>query len=283
METGAYIVTGANAGIGYEIARALAQQGNHTVLICRNAERGTAALNQLTSQTDGAVDLVLGDLSSLAAVRTLAANLLAQYPSIACLIHNAGIWMTHKQLNEDGLELSFMVNHLAPFMLTQLLSERLMASAPARIVYVSAGLYIKGAVDVARTPMGNDFGRIKTYCNTKLCSVLTLEKLAGQFAESNVTVNMVHPGVIRTGLGDSNGIVGWLLRQIKRSWATPEEGADAPVWLATDPALAETTGLYFDEKKEMPLADVAKDTQLANQVWQLSLRLSGLADPVASS
>lgn len=274
MQTGAYIVTGANAGIGYEIALSLAKKGLHVVMVCRNAARGKAALARIRATTNANVELQLGDLSTVASTRQLADTLLERYAKVACLIHNAGIWPTKKVINADGLELAFMVNHLAPFLLTQRLAKRLVASAPARIVYVSAGLYIKGKVDLEQTPYGEDFGRIRTYCNTKLCSVLTLDRLATQFADSGVTVNMVHPGVIRTNLGDSGGPVGWLLRQVKRSWSTPAEGAIAPVWLATAPEHAETNGVYFDEKTVMPLADNAKDKALAESLWHLSLKLT---------
>ena len=277
MQNGVHIVTGGNAGIGIEIVKSLAQMGAHVVLVSRSDTRGQAALAQVKQANAAAnVELVVGDVGSIAGTRQLADTLLAAYPAIQVLVNNAGVWPTEKVLNEDGLEQAFMVNHLAPFMLSHLLMPALKAAAPARIVQVNAGLYVKGKVDLEQTPYGGDFGRIKTYCNTKLCSVLTLKEHARRLEGSGVTVNMVHPGVLRTGLGDSQGIVGWLLRQVKRTWAPPEDGAVAPVWLATAPELATTSGVYFNEKEMMPFDDVALQPELAHKLWELSEQLAGL-------
>ncbi len=274
MQSKRYVVTGGNAGIGYEIVRGLAQKSAEVVLVSRDEARGRTAQAELQAATGaGKIDLVVGDLGTVAGTRQLATDLLAAYPTLDGLINNAGVWMTRKVLNEDGLELSFMVNHLAPFMLSQLLLPALQAAGHARIVHVNAGLYVKGKVDLQKTPYGKDFGRIRTYANSKLCAVLTLPEQARRLAGNSVTVNMVHPGVIRTGLGDTSGVVGWLLRQVKRQWATPLQGAVAPIWLATAPELAEQCGIYFNEQVPMPLADNAQDEALAAALWQLSERL----------
>ncbi|MCB0000290.1 MAG: SDR family NAD(P)-dependent oxidoreductase [Anaerolineales bacterium] len=271
-----YVVTGGNAGIGYEIVQTLARQQGRVVMVSRDEARGRAAQRAIHAATGGSVDLVVGDVGSVASTRRLADQLLAAYPAIHVLINNAGVWMTKKVVNEDGLEQSFMVNHLAPFMLNHLLLPALKAADPARIVDVNAGLYVNGKVDLAKTPYGKDFGRLRTYANSKLCGVLTLAEQARRLEGSGVTINMVHPGVIHTGLGDSNGVMGWLLRRIKRNWAAPDAGAVAPVWLATAPEVAGKTGLYFNEKAEMPLAAVAQDEALAADLWALSVRLAGL-------
>lgn len=272
------VVTGGNAGIGYEIGQALARQQARVVMVSRSEARGRAAQQAVQADTGGTVDLVVGDVGSVASTRQLADTLLASYPVIHVLINNAGVWMTKKVLNEDGLEQSFMVNHLAPFMLNQLLLPALRAADGARIVDVNAGLYANGKVDLVKTPYGKDFGRIRTYANSKLCGVLTLAEQGRRLEGSGVTINMVHPGVIRTGLGDSSGPIGWLLRWVKRSWATPAQGAVAPVWLATAPEVAGKSGLYFNEKEVLALATVAKDEALAADLWALSVRLAGLAE-----
>ena len=276
------VVTGGNAGIGRAIVEALAQQQAQVVLVSRDKARGETAVQEIHSALPQAnIDLVVGDLSSVSGTRQLAQTLLNRYPAIHLLVNNAGVWPTQKQLNEDGLEMGFMVNHLAPFMLNQLLQERLRASAPARIVNVSAGLYVNGRVDLQKTPYGHDFHPIRTYASTKLCNLLCLPLEAEQLAGSGVTINAVHPGVINTKLGIMRGPLGWLMKLVKRSWATPEQGAIVPVWLATAPELAEVNGRYFNEKEEAPLADVAQNTELAQQLWQLSLDLTQITAAIS--
>ena len=282
MENKVCIVTGGNRGIGYEIVKALVLQGMDVVMVSRSKERGQAALAQLQAEVQqGQMTLVVGDLGTVAGTRQLADDLLQTCPHIDVLINNAGVWPTKKILNADGLELGFMVNFLAPFMLSQLLKERLIASAPARIVHVNAGLYVKGKVDLARTPFGADFSRLRSYADSKLCAVLTLAQEAALFAPHGVTVNMVHPGVVNTDLGQMGGVLGWLLKQVKRGWMMPAQGAGAPVWLATAADVSDETGLYFNEKEVIPVDAVAQDKQLAHDLWQFAEQTANL-DPSLS-
>ena len=271
------VVTGGNAGIGRAMVQALAQQQAQVVLVSRDKVRGETAVQEIrTTNPNANIELVVGDVGSIAGTRQLAQTLLARCPRLHVLINNAGVWPTKKEINEDGLEQGFMVNHLAPFMLNQLLRERLQASAPARIVNVNAGLYVNGRIDLQKTPYGHDFHPIRTYASTKLCSVLCLPLEAAQLADSGVTINAVHPGVINTKLGAMRGPLGWLMKLVKRGWATPEQGAIAPVWLATAPEVANTSGHYFNEKEPMPLAETAQNAELAQQLWQLSLERAHL-------
>jgi NAD(P)-dependent dehydrogenase (short-subunit alcohol dehydrogenase family) len=269
------VVTGANAGIGKAIALALTQAGLRVVMVCRDAQKGAQAAAEIkTAVPDNPPTLLIGDLGSIAGVRQIAADLLAQYPQIHILINNAGVWATKRKLNADGLETSFMVNHLAPFLLTNLLLERLQASRPARIVNINAGLYVKGQLDLEKTPYGHDFHSLKSYANTKLANVLFTQELARRLEGSGVTVNAIHPGVIRTELGNRSGPLGWLLKLIKRSWKTPEEGAKSPVWLATAAELEGVNGRYYNEFEEIPIDPVAQDEALTQQLWQFSETLS---------
>jgi NAD(P)-dependent dehydrogenase (short-subunit alcohol dehydrogenase family) len=245
------------------------------VLISRNRERGETAVQEICQTNPSAkIDLLVGDVGTINATRRLAQDLLDHCSQIHVLINNAGVWPTKKQINEDGLEQGFMVNHLAPFMLNQLLQERLKASAPARIINISAGLYVNGRVDLNKTPYGHDFHPMRTYASTKLCSMLCFPLEAQQLAGSGVTLNAVHPGVIRTKLGTMRGPLGWLMKLVKRSWGTPEQGAVAPVWLATAPELATVNGKYFNEKEEIPLAEAVQNPELAERLWQLSETLA---------
>jgi len=274
------IVTGANRGIGHAVSRALVERGFRVVLLARDEARGRQAQNDLARVGPGAVELVVGDLGSARSIREAAGALVEACPSIDVLIHNAGLWPSRLERNEDGLERAFVVNHLAPFLLNHLLSPKLVASR-ARVVQVSAGLYVKGRPDPAKTPTGEDFHPIGTYPTTKLCNLLLVPRFAEAWRERGVTINAVHPGVIRTELGDREGLLGHLLRAVKRLWKTPEEGARPVVRLAADPALAGVTGRYFHLEKETPLRPVATDRALANRLWEQALALSGL-DPQAS-
>ncbi|MCB8944481.1 MAG: SDR family NAD(P)-dependent oxidoreductase [Ardenticatenaceae bacterium] len=277
MKNKVCVITGGNRGIGYEIAKALALQEADVVMVSRNREQGQAALAQLQAEVkQGKATLIVGDLSTIASTRQLADVLLGTLARIDVLINNAGVWPLKKVVNDDGLEVGFMVNFLAPFMLSHLLQERLAVSAPARIVHMNAGLYVRGKVDLDKTPYGADFSRIRTYADSKLCGVLTLAQEAAKFAPHGVTVNMIHPGVVNTDLGQMGGVMGWLLKQIKHRWLTPAQGAVAPVWLATSADVADRTGLYFNEKEILPIDDVAKDEQLARRLWRFAEQVAGI-------
>jgi NAD(P)-dependent dehydrogenase (short-subunit alcohol dehydrogenase family) len=272
------VVTGANAGIGKAVARQLAAEGHHVVAVCRNEARGRAAVDEIRREVPEAqIDLVLGDLSTVASTRALADKLLATYPAIHVLINNAGVWMNRRVLNADGIEMTFMVNHLAPFMLSLLLLDRLKASAPARIVNVNAGLYALGEADLNKLPAGDNFKTFKTYMHTKLCNVLTTMELARRLEGTGVTVNALHPGVINTNLGASRTPIGLLLKVVKRFWSEPEAGAQPVVRLAVDPELEGVNGRYFDILEAVDLADNAKDPGLAERTWEVSAELTGCA------
>jgi NAD(P)-dependent dehydrogenase (short-subunit alcohol dehydrogenase family) len=139
-------------------------------------------------------------------------------------------------------------------------------------VNVNAGMYVSGRVDLARTPYGHDFGRISTYAASKVCSVLAMRVLAEELVGTGVTVNAVHPGVVRTALGDMPGPAGLLLKLVKRAWSTPEQGAEAPVWLATATELAGTNGQYIDRRQPVPFAKPAQDLELAHPLYDWSAR-----------
>lgn len=283
MKTGTCIVTGGNAGIGKAIATSLAGMKRHVAIVSRNPEKGEAALRDIRKESgNGSVELVVGNLGTIASTKKLAATLIDRFPDASALVNNAGVWMTRRLINEDGLEYSFMVNHLAPFILSNILLPALKRNAPARVVNVNAGLYVFGALDLYKTPYGHDFSRLRTYMNTKLCNTLFTREFAGIIQGSGVTVNALHPGVIRTNLGDTPGVFGFLLRRMKWVMAPPERGARAPVWLATAPELEGVNGKFFMLKKEIKYSENARDPDLAKRLWKLSAELSGVGIHVAS-
>jgi NAD(P)-dependent dehydrogenase (short-subunit alcohol dehydrogenase family) len=275
------VVTGANSGIGRAIASALLERGCRVVLVCRDEGRGREAIRTLRELDAGAdVELVLGDLSSLAGSRAAAEAIQRACPRLDVLIHNAGVWPVRLVHNEDGFEESFATNALAPLVLSKLLEDRLVASR-ARVVQVSAGLHVAGRIDLQRTPIGADFSRFRTYADTKLWNLLCTRELARRAGARGVTVNAVHPGVVRTGLGDMPGPMGLLLRAFKLTWSTPAKGARGPVRLALDDDLDGVTDTYFDQLRPAKPGPLAEDRELARAVWDRTLALAGLDEPHA--
>jgi retinol dehydrogenase-14 len=246
------VVTGGNRGIGRAVAHLAAEEGNRVVVLARG---GPVA----------GVETVVGDLSSARTTRAAADALAAVGPRIDVLVHNAGIWPSRLVRNEDGFEQAFFTNHLAPFLLNHRLEGRI-----GRVVQVSAGLYVKGVVDPERTPVGADFHPVRTYANTKLANLLMLPLFAERWRDTGVTIDAVHPGVIRTGLGDRGGPLGLLLKAVKRTWRSPEEGARPVVRLLRGTG----TGRYFHESSEAPLA---LDIELARRLWSDAARALDVA------
>lgn len=240
------VVTGGSRGIGLAVCARLADEGYRVVAV---------------SRTPGNATHVVADLARQADVRELAERL--DFP-VDLLVHNAAVWPSRRRLTEDGVEESFAINHLAPFLLNHLLEDRL-----TRVVQVSAGLHVKGRAEPGRTSVGADFSSMRTHADTKLCNLLTVPLFARRWADRGITIDAVHPGVIRTGLGDRSGPMGLLLRFVKRRFATPEEGADPVVRLAR----ASGTGRYFHLAEEAP-QDL--DLELAARIWAEAEALTSL-------
>ncbi|MFC1878785.1 SDR family oxidoreductase [Chloroflexota bacterium] len=277
MPNNLYIITGANTGIGKAIAHGLAERGLPILMVCRSFEKGQRAQAEIQAATgDASIDLLIGDLSCNESVRALADAILARREGIAALIHNAGIWQRKLQFNPDGIELTFAINHLAPFLLTHLLLDRLIESAPSRVVNVNAGLYTLGRLDLERTPRGKDFSPLRTYPTSKLANVLFTRQMARRLAGSNVTINAVHPGVIRTNLGVLPGGNSRMARLFKFWMKSPQHGAQGPIFLATSPQVAAVSGAFYDELKPKEYTPAALDDKLSEGLWHLSEQVTGL-------
>lgn len=254
------LVTGGNRGIGKAIAKQLLDESQEVVIVARNEAAGKAVVEELKTEIGNPkISFVQGDLSSIQKCKTLIEKIKAEHSDINILINNAGVWMSDLQLNEDKLEMSFMVNYLAPYLLCHGLFPILKNNQPARIVNVNAGLYVKGKLDIEKTPYGLDFGSIKTYTNTKLCNVMFTIDFAKKIAGSGVTINAVHPGVINTGLGDSPKLLSRMVKLIKRFWKSPQYGAVAPTWLALSEELEDVNGNYYNKKEIFEYIDEVKN------------------------
>jgi len=261
------LITGGNRGIGKAIAKKLLLEGQKVIITTRKEEEGEAVIQQLKIATKNPnISFIQGDLSNIQSCTSLIDKIKKEHPDLNVLINNAGVWMMEKQINADGLEMSFMVNYLAPYLLSKGLIDILKKNKPARIVNVNAGLYTKGKINIEKTPYGLDFGKIKTYANSKLCNVMFTIDFAKKIEGSGVTINAVHPGVINTGLGDSSNFLSKCVKLIKRFWKSPEYGAISPSWLAIDKALTNINGNYYNEKVQMKYSDEAKDELIRNKL-----------------
>lgn len=280
------LVTGATNGIGKAAAQAIAAQGGRVVIVGRNAAKAEAVAAEL-SQASGnpAVDFLLADLSSMAEVRRLAAEFTARYDRLHVLVNNAGAFFMRRQETVDGLEMTFALNHLSYFLLTNLLLDTLKASAPARVVNVASAAESSARVDWDDLPLANRYRGFNAYALSKRFNLYFTYELARRLDGSGVTVNALHPGSVATGIwsnpfGPLRGLAKPLTRMAMRS---PEQGADTAVYLATSPEVAEATGKYFVDRQARYSSQASQDPQAARRAWQISEALIAAMNLPAAS
>jgi len=271
------VVTGASSGIGKAASLALARLGATVVLVCRNAERGEAALAEVSAAAvAGKPALEITDLSSMAQVRELAGRL-SRRDRIDVLVNNAGLVLGDRRVTPDGFEYTFAVNHLAPFLLTNLLRANLLASAPSRVVTVSSAVHRAARLDLDDLQSERHYSGLRAYANGKLANILFTRELARQLDDSGVTANCLHPGSVKTGFGNEGGTllkVG--LSAILPSLRSPEMGAFTLVYLASSPAVTDVTGGYYVSAARRRPSRAARNEATARRLWQLSAELTGL-------
>ena len=273
MENAVSVVTGANSGVGRATAAALARAGHHIVMVCRSRARGEAAQRDIQQEASGAVDLHVADLSVQAEVRRVAGELLDAYPRIDVLINCAGAQFSRRSLTADGIERTFALNHLAYFLLTQLLLERLQASAPARIVNVASAAANVGRLDAGNLQGERFYWGFGAYARSKLANIVYTRSLAERLDPSLVTVNCLHPGTVRTNITRGNS--GLVKLFFNKFGVSAEQGADTVIWLASAPDLEAVSGRFYIDRKERPLPTRARDRQLAHDLWSECERLTG--------
>ena len=272
------LVTGATRGIGRATAEALAKSGAHVLLHGRDSASVGAVCREMVRY--GKVDGVVGDLSSLAAVRKLATAVAAQYPRLDVLVNNAGTGTRRRQTTGDGYERTFAINHLAPFLLTNLLLERLKAGKAARVVTVSSMAHRGAKLDFDDLNWETrKFSGLGAYGASKLANILFTVELASRLAGSGVTANCLHPGVVATNIftafgGRTGKVFTVLLRPFMLS---PADGAKTSIYLASSPEVANVTGKFFDKCREVPPTPAAQDAAAAKRLWDVSAKLTGLA------
>lgn len=273
------LVTGATNGIGFEVARSLAVRGARVAIVGRDAAKTARRLGEIRATAPGAdVTSVLCDFSRMADVRRLADDVLARFDRLDVLVNNAGAVFKRRTMTEDGIEATFALNHLGYFLLTQLLLERIVDNAPARIVNVASISHRRATMNFDDLFFERGYFLMKAYARSKLGNVLYTRLLAQKLAGSGVTVNCLHPGTVDTGIWSGSP---WWAKPVlavarRLAFVSAEEGARHVVRLVTDPALSETTGQYFEEDRLVRPGRLARDEALARRLWDESERFTGL-------
>ncbi|MBW6480081.1 MAG: SDR family oxidoreductase [Bacteroidales bacterium] len=269
------IVTGATSGIGKETAKAIAAKGATVVLPIRDSLKGDILKDEILKQNpDAIIDLMHCNLASFDSIRNFVREFKIKYDKLHLLINNAGIWETKRNLSEDGVEMNFAVNHLAPFLLTNLLLDTLKDSSPARIVNVSSDAHRTGKINFADIELEKSFSSFKSYSQSKLANILFTKKLSQLLKGKGVTVNCLHPGVVSTGLFEKMPRLVTAL--MKPFMLTPAKGAETSIYLATSPEVEKTSGEYFAKKKPKKPAPEALRQDVANKLWDVSEKYVGL-------
>lgn len=263
------LVTGATSGIGKETARALAAMGAHVVIAARNIELAERVKQEfITTTGNTSIDVMLCDFVSFASIMTFAKSFKAKYNRLHILVNNAGLMERERKVSRDGIELTFAVNHLAPFLLTKLLLDTIKASAPARIVNVSSDAHKGAVINFEDIEGKKSFSGWKAYGQSKLANILFTRHLATMLRGSGVTVNCLHPGVVATGFFEF--LPAPLQFIAKIFMLTPEKGAETSIYLASSPEVENVSGEYFNKKKIALTSLQAQDADVAERLWQVS-------------
>jgi retinol dehydrogenase 14 len=272
------LVTGGSGGIGKATALGLATMGAHLAITGRDRGRTDEAAREIRAAGGGQVDVFVADLSSQSEVRRLADEVLQRLPRINVLVNNVGGYWNTRHVTADGLERTFALNHLAPFLLTNLLLDRLKQSAPSRVVTVASHAQAMGRMDFDDLQGERSYSGARAYNQSKLANVLFTYELARRLQATSVTANALHPGVVRTSLGAEDPAVvqrlfiPFLLHFMK----APAQGAATSIHLASAPDLEQVTGCYFASSKQKRSSERSYDEAAATRLWQVSADLVGL-------
>jgi NAD(P)-dependent dehydrogenase (short-subunit alcohol dehydrogenase family) len=274
------LVTGGTNGIGKSTAQELARMGATVVIVGRDAQKTSHVVQEVRAASrSNSVDSLLADLSSEQEVRRLAAEFKSKYSHLHVLVNNAGGFFMRRQLRSDGIEMTFALNHLASFLLTNLLLDTIKASAPARIINVSSNAHASGKIEFDNLQGERQYGP-KAYDNSKLANILFTMELARRLEGTGVTVNTLHPGFVATGFAKNNGkviaaLVSIFAPLVARS---PAKGAKTSIYLASSPSVQGITGEYFFDSQVIPAAPQATDMVVARKLWDVSAEIVHLAD-----
>jgi NAD(P)-dependent dehydrogenase (short-subunit alcohol dehydrogenase family) len=276
------LITGGTSGIGRATAVGLAAMGASVAITGRDRERAERAAGEIRAASDAQVHVFIADLASQSEVRRLADEVLATFPSLDVLINNVGGYWNTRHLTADGLEQTFALNHLAPFLLPDLLLDRLHESGPARVVTVASGAHAAGRIDFDDLQGERSYSGARAYSQSKLANVLFTYELADRLKGSDVTANVVHPGVVRTSFGaeDPAGFQRLLSPLMRLFMKSTTRGAATSIHVASAPELERVTGRYFADGKPRRSSKESHDGAAAARLWRVSAELVDL--PAAS-
>ena len=285
MQDRTIIITGANSGIGKATAMGLAEMGAHVVMVARSRKKGQRAQDNIRRQTgNDRVDLLIADLSTRDAIRELASEIHSRYHRIDVLVNNAAILTGKRRTTPEGFETQFFVNHLAYFMLTGLLFERLRESAPSRVVNLASTSHSRGTINFDDIQYERDYKGWQAYANTKLMNVVFTYELARRIAGTGVTANCVHPGVIHTNLlRNFNALLNVLFHALQAFFKKPEDGAETPIFLASSPDVEKVTGKYFRYCAPVGTSQESNDPAVARRLWEMSEDLTECPFPLQAA
>ena len=272
------VITGATSGIGLVAAEELAKKGARLVLVARDRHRGEQVLSKLRDLAPDINHSVhYADLSRLKEMKRVAAEIAAAEPRIDVFINNAGALFNSRQVTEDGLELTFALNHVSYFVMANGLRERLKASAPARLINTASDAHKGNKLDFDDLQSAKGFRGMKVYGRSKLCNILFTRELARRWAGTHVTVNTLHPGFVSTRFGDeSGGFFSYVVRAAKLFAISPEKGAETIVYLASSDAVTRVSGQYFYKCRVATPTKEAQDDAAAQRLWEATAKLSGI-------
>ena len=276
------LITGGSDGIGYVASRELARMGARVVIVGRNSAKTGAAAQRIIADTrNPAVEYLLADLSSQREVRRVAAEAMQLVPHLDVLLNNAGAIFLSDRRSAEDIEMTFALNHLGYFLLTNLLLEHLRKAPQARIVNVSSRAHEspgKFRLEDLPKPSGN--GGYPAYKRSKLCNILFTYELARRLEGENITVNALHPGLVRTNIASNNGLLGRVGNFfIRVRGIAPDKGAETPVYLAASPEVESVTGKYFVDRRPVPSSSISYDADLAARLWDMSASLTAAGNP----
>jgi NAD(P)-dependent dehydrogenase (short-subunit alcohol dehydrogenase family) len=284
LEGKTILITGATNGIGKVAALELAKKGAEVVVVGRNPQKTEQVVKHIKIDSgNSAISGLIADLSSLAEVRQLAQAYRQKYPHLHVLINNAGGIFANRTLTADGFEYTFSLNHLAYFLLTNLLVDMLVKDAPAHIINISSRSHQGAAMNFTdlQNERNYNFGGLRAYGQSKLANLLFTYELARRLAGTGVTANAVHPGTVATGFGENNrGAMRVSMRIYHQFALTPEQGADTIIYLASSPEVEGVTGKYWTNRTATASSSESYNVEAQNRLWAISAQMTGLPEAV---